>query len=110
MTQARARPFAWLLVVACVLGGCGPGAGAHSAGATGIAARQRRIESHLAPLSIGPVRLYSLDLPDLMRVLEVPGMSVAVIDHFEIAWAKGYGVARAGSAMPVTPRTLFQAG
>jgi CubicO group peptidase (beta-lactamase class C family) len=37
-------------------------------------------------------------------------MSVAVIDRFEIVWAKGYGVARADSAMPVTPQTLFQAG
>jgi CubicO group peptidase (beta-lactamase class C family) len=72
--------------------------------------RQERIEGNLAPLSVGSTTVYSLSLRDLMRVLGVPGMSVAVIDHFVIAWAKGYGVARAGSTTPVTPATFFQAG
>ena len=93
-----------------VLSGCASGPVSQRAGAPGAATREDRIERQLAPLSIGPTTLFSLSLRDLMRVLEVPGMSVAVIDHFEIDWAKGYGVARAGSEMPVTPQTLFQAG
>ncbi|HET9482397.1 MAG TPA: serine hydrolase [Xanthomonadales bacterium] len=46
-----------------------------------------------------------------MEALRVPGVSVAVIDGYQIAWAKGYGVMVAGARdAPVTNRTLFQAG
>jgi CubicO group peptidase (beta-lactamase class C family) len=48
-------------------------------------------------------------LADEMRRLHVPGVSVAVIHDGRIAWAKGYGVTRAGGKTPVTPATLFQA-
>jgi CubicO group peptidase (beta-lactamase class C family) len=44
-----------------------------------------------------------------MQLYKVPGISVAVVDNFKIAWAKGYGVAEAGSSTPVTAHTLFQA-
>jgi CubicO group peptidase (beta-lactamase class C family) len=36
-------------------------------------------------------------------------VSVAVIDSFRIAWARGYGVREVGSTDPVTTQTLFQA-
>jgi CubicO group peptidase (beta-lactamase class C family) len=45
-----------------------------------------------------------------MEIYNVPGLSIAVMDNFEIAWAKGYGVTEAGGDTPVTTRTLFQAG
>ena len=45
-----------------------------------------------------------------MKLFKVPAVSVAVIDDYKIAWAKGYGVTEASGAMPVTTRTLFQAG
>ena len=51
-----------------------------------------------------------LGLQKLMEVYKVPGLSIAVIDNFQIVWAKGYGVTDAGSRNPVTPMTLFQAG
>jgi CubicO group peptidase (beta-lactamase class C family) len=69
-----------------------------------------RIENgFVIPLGEGhrPLRL---NLQQLMSVLNVPGLSVAVIDNFKVAWAKGYGVTDAGSTTPVTPYTLFQAG
>jgi CubicO group peptidase (beta-lactamase class C family) len=44
-----------------------------------------------------------------MEHYHVPGVSLAVIDHGEIAWTRAYGVARAGDPAPVTPDTLFQA-
>ncbi|MGC1644379.1 MAG: serine hydrolase, partial [Candidatus Sulfotelmatobacter sp.] len=46
----------------------------------------------------------------LMELYKCPGLSVAVIDNFRIAWAKGYGVTEAGTQTPVTVHTLFQAG
>lgn len=51
-----------------------------------------------------------LDLDDLMAKDQVPGISVAVIDNFKIAWAKGYGVTEKDGTLGVTPRTLFLAG
>ncbi len=52
----------------------------------------------------------ALNVRELMELYHVPGLSVAVIDDFKIAWAKGYGVVAPGSSTPVTPRTLFMAG
>jgi len=53
---------------------------------------------------------HSVDLARLMKEHGVPGLSVAVIRHFELAWAKGYGVTELGGHWPVTTRTLFLAG
>jgi CubicO group peptidase (beta-lactamase class C family) len=47
-------------------------------------------------------------LKDEMQRLHVPGLSIAVIDHGRLAWAKGYGVVGPSGAH-VTPETLFQA-
>ena len=75
------------------------------------AKRIQRIENGLPILSSGGEgpRL-ALTLQKLMELYKIPGVSVAVIDNFKIAWAKGYGVTEAGTSNPVTPRTLFQAG
>ena len=50
------------------------------------------------------------DVASLMKAKGVPGMSVAVIHDYKVAWAKGYGVTEMGGSAPVTPRTLFLAG
>jgi CubicO group peptidase (beta-lactamase class C family) len=52
----------------------------------------------------------TLSLPDLMEEFKVPALSIAVIDNFQIVWAKGYGVIAPDSKSPVTTKTLFQAG
>ena len=49
-------------------------------------------------------------IADRMEYHSVPGVSIAVINDFEIEWAKGYGVLELGGSEPVTPDTLFQAG
>jgi CubicO group peptidase (beta-lactamase class C family) len=75
------------------------------------AQRIERVENGFAPIPLGgnepPLQV---NLQKLMEVYKVPGLSVAVIDDFKIAWAKGYGVTEAGGATPVTTKTLFQAG
>ncbi|MEH2144790.1 serine hydrolase domain-containing protein [Nostoc sp.] len=38
-----------------------------------------------------------------------PGISIAVINDFEIEWARGFGVCEARTSYEVTPNTLFQA-
>ena len=75
------------------------------------AAHIRSIEQNVAAITLGKgeqPRQYSL--LELMRALDVPGVSVAVFDDYKILWAKGYGVTEAGSSNLVTTRTLFQAG
>jgi CubicO group peptidase (beta-lactamase class C family) len=51
-----------------------------------------------------------IGLRRLMEVYKIPGLSIAVIDNFKIAWARSYGVVETGSNNRVTPKTLFQAG
>lgn len=44
-----------------------------------------------------------------MKQYRVPGVSVAVINDYEVEWEEGYGVKEAGGSEAVTPDTLFQA-
>ncbi|HEY6971027.1 MAG TPA: serine hydrolase [Candidatus Angelobacter sp.] len=73
--------------------------------------RIRRVETGIPPIptpdKAAPLQL---DIPKLMEVFKVPGLSVAVIDNYKIAWAKAYGVTAIGGSTPVTTKTLFQAG
>jgi CubicO group peptidase (beta-lactamase class C family) len=75
-----------------------------------IQAHTARVESGLLPpiLVAGRPRPV-LTLAGRMAELKVPGVSVAVINNGVVEWAKGYGVAEAGTATAVTPRMLFQA-
>lgn len=71
----------------------------------------RRIEAAAVDLSIDPhAAPVRLSLQQLMELYKIPGFSIAVIDNYQIVWAKGYGVTDAGSKTPVTMKTLFQAG
>ena len=48
-------------------------------------------------------------LKDRMAYYRTPGLSIAVIDNYKIAWARGFGFKKAGKKAPVTNSTLFQA-
>jgi CubicO group peptidase (beta-lactamase class C family) len=51
-----------------------------------------------------------MTIQQLMDTFKVPGLSVAVIDNYQIVFAKGFGVTEPGGSKPVTTHTLFQAG
>jgi CubicO group peptidase (beta-lactamase class C family) len=104
--------FTWqrriLLALIVLVPACGgPNAGAqtnppakpagNAAASSGQEARIQRIEAQVLDLPMGekepPLRL---NLAQAMQVYNVPGLSVAVIDNYQIAWAKGYGVIEAG--------------
>jgi CubicO group peptidase (beta-lactamase class C family) len=53
--------------------------------------------------------IVAMNILDRMKRYNIPGVSVAVIDHGELDWAKGYGIKESGSSDPVTSETLFQA-
>jgi len=74
------------------------------------ARRAERVERGIAPLQLGQDPPIELDLERLMKLNNDPGLSVAVIDGYRIAWAKAYGTTEAGGKDPVSTRTLFQAG
>jgi CubicO group peptidase (beta-lactamase class C family) len=75
-----------------------------------LSARQARIEKRLAPVDIAQGKTKQLDLAELMKACNVPALSVAVIDEYKIVWAKAYGMTELGGKIPVTTKTLFQAG
>ena len=74
-------------------------------------ARMQQVETGLI-LSVllkgRPVEHYSIG--QRMEFYHVVGLSVAVIEHYEIAWSKGYGMTDKQSKRPVEADTLFQAG
>lgn len=55
-------------------------------------------------------KLPKWNIGERMKDLVIPGVSVAVIDDFKLAWAKGYGVMEAGTDKKVTTETMFQSG
>lgn len=69
-------------------------------------ARIRQVENGLLPAVVTP-RTAPMTLAERMRQLQVPGLSVAVVDHGQLAWAHAWGLARPGQ--PMTPDTLLQA-
>jgi len=50
-----------------------------------------------------------MTLSERMAFYRVPGVSIAVIDKYSTEWARGYGIERVGTDLPVTPDLLFQA-
>jgi CubicO group peptidase (beta-lactamase class C family) len=72
--------------------------------------RIRRIEQGLIPEpTLRNQEFPRAALADRMAINSVPGLSVAVIDDYQVAWARGYGVHEAGRPDKVTSETLFQA-
>ena len=79
-----------------------------AAGKSDTAARIERIEKGLVPsLIIKTDRPWRIE--ERMQHYGVPGVAIAVVEGFEIAWVKGYGVADAEASGAVTEETLFQA-
>jgi CubicO group peptidase (beta-lactamase class C family) len=59
------------------------------------------------PLTTHPVR--PAQFLDCIARYHVPGASIAVIDDYQLAWVRGYGVCEIGQSELITPNTLFQA-
>ena len=69
-----------------------------------------KIEAATWPIGFPGPQQKQLDLAGWMKLLGVPGLSVAIIDNYKIAWTAQYGLADVSRKMKVTPETLFQAG
>lgn len=109
----------WLaLVIVFALFAAGPAAPALwvAPGASGsvasndVASKIRMVEHGLCQaVSIKGQPAKTFELTARMAELNVPGVSVAVINNGRTEWAKAYGVLERGTESKVTPRTLFQA-
>jgi CubicO group peptidase (beta-lactamase class C family) len=72
-------------------------------------ARIERVENGLR--SVVPIKGEpGSNILERMKALTIPGVSVAVISDYKVAWAKGYGIMDAETKQPVTEKTLFVAG
>ncbi len=50
------------------------------------------------------------NISERMAYYKVKGLSVAVVQNYQLVWAKGYGWADEKEKRPVTPQTLFEPG
>jgi CubicO group peptidase (beta-lactamase class C family) len=50
-----------------------------------------------------------MELSKRMEYYRVPGISIAIVDQGQLAWAKGYGVMEVDKQKEVTVETIFQA-
>lgn len=68
-----------------------------------------KVETGLVtPVHIEGETTWSME--ERMKYYGVPGVSIAVIKDYKIAWVKSYGVMDKESKEPVVDQTLFQAG
>jgi CubicO group peptidase (beta-lactamase class C family) len=110
MHFAVVRAVAGLALAALPLSACAQSDSSRGSSASDVAARIRQVEEGLLPVNtIAGRPLPTMSLEERMRLFHVPGVSVAVVNDGKIEWAKGYGVAKAGSNRPVDTATLFQA-
>lgn len=49
------------------------------------------------------------DIPELMKKVGVPGLSIAVVRGGKTIWIHGFGVKEVTTSQPVTPETVFEA-
>ena len=116
ITRARTiRAIAIALTLTLLLAGCGQQAATPTVGAdlpSSIQEHIQRVENGLIPVTAeGGIELDELKtLAERMEHYGVPGVSIAVINDYQLEWARGYGVLEAGGDEPVTPDSLFHAG
>ncbi|AXY73406.1 class A beta-lactamase-related serine hydrolase [Paraflavitalea soli] len=66
------------------------------------------IENSLIPITSDGSTIHQT-IYERMKVLGIPGVSIAVFDSGHIIWAKGYGLRDLERSLPVDTNTLFQA-
>lgn len=105
--QTKLVPCLFTLVLASSCAGPGgeePGRSSH------VRALIAQVESGLLPaVVLAGEEFPTWTIPERLEHYEVPGVSVAVIEDGEVAWAKGYGIADLETGAAVTVETLFQA-
>jgi CubicO group peptidase (beta-lactamase class C family) len=86
--------------------------GQDAAGKNAIAAEKlKKVEEVAVAIPQGDGKpALTFSLAGLMENFKVPGLSLAIVENYQIVAAKGYGAIGPESKTAVTTRTLFQAG
>jgi CubicO group peptidase (beta-lactamase class C family) len=85
-------------------------ASSHAQNADALAARIQRVETGLlTAIVLKGEPAAPMKLAERLAHYKVPGVSIAVINNYEIEWARGYGLKETGGSEPVTVETRFQA-
>jgi len=74
-----------------------------------IQTRINQVESGLTEWGKTHYEFPTFTLKELMEMKNVPGLSIAVINNYQIEWAKGYGFADNKEKTRVTTETAFNA-
>ncbi len=94
------------LFLAALLASCQPGTRKEQ----NVDQHISRVENGLLPsIVLASDTAPQMNILDRMKHYHVPGLSIAVINHGRIEWAKGYGFADSAGTRPVDTHTLFQA-
>ncbi len=99
-------------IVILAASACGAVQDGSQTGSAALDARIEQVENGLVKFTaIGPLPFgKKQNIAERMSHYQVPGVSIVVIEDYQIDWAKGYGVRVAGGDDPVTTETLFHAG
>nr|WP_321413558.1 serine hydrolase domain-containing protein [uncultured Allomuricauda sp.] len=73
-----------------------------------IQQRIKKVENSLGPLVLNKDETLR-SLEEQMQKYNIPGLSIAVINNYEIEWAKAYGETGNPKISNVTKQTVFQA-
>jgi CubicO group peptidase (beta-lactamase class C family) len=108
----RIKLFLPITLLSFLLSSCGQETPPTPSTSTNLDDRIERVENGLEIMYVTgrPSQGKDLNLFDRMDHYDVPGVGIAVIEDFEIDWAKGYGFHAAGGDIPVTEDSLFNAG
>ncbi len=68
----------------------------------------KRVENTLMPPSSDSTNT-TWTISERMEFYKIPAVSIAVIDNYQLSWAKAYGWANKEAKVPATTKTLFQA-
>jgi CubicO group peptidase (beta-lactamase class C family) len=68
------------------------------------------IENGLPEIPLSGEAPLRLTLTQWLEALAIPGVSVAVIDDYQVVWAEGVGVVDANTRRPMATHTVLQAG
>jgi CubicO group peptidase (beta-lactamase class C family) len=95
--EMRYKSTILMIAITLLVASCGKSPSTYD---ENLGARIRSVENGLR---------FNETINNRMEELNVPGMSLAVVNNFKLEWAKGYGVVELGKEEPVTADTLFQA-
>jgi CubicO group peptidase (beta-lactamase class C family) len=68
------------------------------------------LSSNLEEDSKGTIAALQAKIPEIMQQVDVPGLSIAIIQNSKVVWSQGFGITDYDLKTAVTENTIFEAG